>query len=173
MTLMAKQKLSPRDQKTIVARIAAGEKQVTLAREFGVNKSSISRLVKRSAKGTPKETPIFRDLSDTSEEQLRNRFSECGREMLEIADELRRNARECQNLQVQIENATRRLKSGEDAEYCAALRAGITANRAQLTFLQNPQQIAFSYARLLREQSEIVYELGRRGVYHTLEACIL
>ena len=60
-----------------------------------------------------------------------------------------------------------------DAEYCAALRAGITANRAQLTFLQNPQQIAFSSARLLREQSEIVYELGRRGVYQTLEACIL
>ena len=46
---MKTQKLTPKDKKTIAVRVAAGEKQTDLVKEYGVSPALISRVVKTIA----------------------------------------------------------------------------------------------------------------------------
>ena len=90
---MKTQKLTPKDKKTIAARVAAGEKQAVMVKEYDVSSALISRIVKQSRIGAKKskpDVPVSRspiDLSGKTTEQLQNRYRHIHVEILRHNDE--------------------------------------------------------------------------------------
>ena len=76
---MKTQKLTPKDKKEIAARVAAGEKQGDLVKEYDVSPALISRVVKQSRAIKQKSdvpvsiSPV--DVSGKTTEQLKNPVS--------------------------------------------------------------------------------------------------
>ena len=73
---MIKEKLTSKDRKSIVARVAAGEKQVDVARDFGISQGYLSKIVKQSKINSTEIESFAKavDLSDKTPDQLRNRY---------------------------------------------------------------------------------------------------
>ena len=70
---MKTQKLTPKDKKEIGVRVAAGEKQGDLVKEYGVSSSLISRVVKQSRAGSKKSksgVPVSRAHIDLSNKDV-------------------------------------------------------------------------------------------------------
>ena len=129
---MKTQKLTSKDKKEIAARVAAGEKQGDLVKEYDVSPALISRVVKQSKVGAKKskpDVPVSRspvDLSDRTEEQLCNRYREIHREMIRHNGEVQQRLAEVDGLQLSIEAESQKDESVRDDVWILAQRRRLT-----------------------------------------------
>ena len=158
---MKTQKLTPKDKKEIAARVAAGEKQGDLVKEYDVSSSLISRVVKQG--GSVKEkynAPFSRvtfNVSSQTADQLRNRYRHIHIELLRHNDELKQRLLEADALQQSIEAESEKDEGVRDEGW-------ILAQKQRLTWCQDTTQTAYEMARLYQEVSAILQTFAKRGV---------
>ena len=155
---MKHQKITPKARQEILARYHAGEKQVVLAREYDVDKSYISRIVKN----TKPETLDGSKLSDTPVDALLNRYKACLLELRECNQHLSDASQDVQHLQLRIKTETERLQKVSDVGYSRSIERTIQSLKTQLTYASNAQRVGYQMVRLHREIAEILTELSRR-----------
>jgi len=155
---MRQQKITPKARQEILARYQAGEKQVVLAREYEVDKSYISRIVKN----TKPETLDGSKLSDTPPDALLNRYKACLLELRECNQHLYDSSQDVEHLRLRIKTETDRLQKVSDVGYRRSIERTIQSLRTQLTYASNSQRVGYQMVRLHREIAEILTELSRR-----------
>ena len=160
---MKTQKLTPKDKKEIAVRVAAGERQTDLVREYDVSPALISRVVKQSRavkqKSKP-DVPVSRspiDLSDKTEEHLRNRYRQIHLDLLQYNGEIQQRLAEVDGLQQSIELESKKDESVRDEGW-------ILAQKKRLTWCQDTTRIVYDMARLHQEASAILHAFAKRGV---------
>ena len=158
---MKTQKLTPKDKKEIAARVAAGEKQGDLVKEYDVSSSLISRVVKQG--GSVKEkynAPFSRvtfNVSNQTADQLRNRYRHIHMELLRHNDELDQRLREADALQQSIEAESQKDEGVRDQGW-------ILAQKQRLTWCEDTTRTAYEMAQLYQEVSAILQVFGKRDV---------
>lgn len=155
---MKQQKITPQARQEILARYQAGEKQVTLAKEFGVDKSYISRIVK----STKLEKLAKSELADTPTDALLNRYRSILLELRECEQELHDASLDRTNLSMRIKSETVRLEKVSDLRYRRSIENTIQSLKTQLTYASDASRVGFRMARLLHECAEVIAELSRR-----------
>ena len=110
---MKQQKITPQARQEILARYQAGEKQVRLAEEFGVDKSYISRIVKN----TKLEKLAKSKLADAPTDALLNRYRSILLELRECERELHSASLDRTDLSMRIKSETDRLQVVSDLRY--------------------------------------------------------
>ena len=155
---MKQQKITPKARQEILVRYEAGEKQVALAREFGVDKSYISRIVKN----TKLEKLAKSKLADTPTDALLNRYRSILLELREYEQELQDASLDRTNLSMRIKSETERLQKVSDLRYRRSIENTIQSLRTQLTYASDVSRVGFRMARLLHESAEVITELSRR-----------
>ena len=158
---MKMQKLTPKDKKEMVVRVAAGEKQAGVALDFGVTQGYLSKIVKqsRAVKETP-DAPVVRsvvNVSGKTADQLRNRYRQIHMELIEHNDELEQRFLEAKGLQRSIEVESKKDAGVRDEGW-------ILSQKKRLTWCEDTTRIAYGMARLYQEGSAILQTLGKRGV---------
>lgn len=174
---MKHKRLTPKDAKNIVARATAGDKQKDIARDYGVNPSSISRIVKRHNEKQAKasETTDFsprRDYSDWTTDKLLNRRRECYREIDEIHTEIYKKKSALETVKAGILRDTKQLEHVKDDGFRKSIEIGITSQKAQLTHLIDTKRSAFSLAVLHQELSGILHALSKRDAWLKIDDII-
>ena len=156
---MKTQKLTPKDKKEIAVRVAAGERQTDLVKEYDVSAALVSRIVKQSRAVKQKsDAPVSRwtvDLSDKTADQLRNRYRHIHMELLRHNDELKQRLLEADGLQRSIEVESKKDEGVRDEGW-------ILAQRQRLTWCQDTSQTAYEMARLYQEASAILQTFAKR-----------
>lgn len=154
--------LSDQQRRKIVLRVENGEKQKDLAAEYGVHKSSISRLMrqvreKRKEQAAVLDLPTFQDMTHLTTEQLDNRFSEAHRQLFEHREELFKLKREASRLRAEIhEISTNQPLSKREEAWLAQLHSRYLSCR-------DTEQIIVESLSLYREITSIVFALHARG----------
>ena len=156
---MMKEKLTPKDRKSIVARVNAGEKQVDVARDFGITQGYLSKIVKQSKINSTEIGSLAKpvDLSDKTAEQLRNRYRDIHMELLGYNGEIQQRLREADGLQQSIEVESAKSADVRDEGW-------ILAQKRRLTWCQDTTSIAYEMARLYQEASAILQTFAKRDV---------
>lgn len=158
---MKTQKLTPKDKKDIVARVAAGERQTDLVKEYGVSPALVSRVVKQSRavkqKSDVSVSMSHIDLSDKTTEQLQNRYRHIHVELLRHNEELQLRLREADGLQQSIEAESAKSDGVRD-------EAWILAQKKRLTWCQDTKRISYEMSRLYQEASAILQTFAKRDV---------
>ena len=158
---MKTQKLTPKDKKEIAARVAAGEKQTDLVKEYGVSPALISRVVKQSRAIKQKsDVPVsisHVDVSGKTTEQLQNRYRHIHIELLRHNDELKQRLLEADALQQSIEAESEKDEGVRDEGW-------ILAQKQRLTWCQDTTRTAYEMARLYQEASAILQTFAKRDV---------
>ena len=156
---MIKEKLTSKDRKSIVARVKAGEKQVDVARDFGITQGYLSKIVKQSKiSSTGIESfakPV--DLSDKTAEELRNRYREIYRELHRYNGEIQQRWAEADGLQQSIELESQKDESFRDEGW-------ILAQKGRQTWCLDTTRIAYNMARLHQESSAILQAFAKKDV---------
>ena len=160
---MKTQKLSTKQKKEIAARVAAGERQAVMVKEYDVSSALISRIVKQSRIGAKKskpDVPVSRspiDLSGKTTEQLQNRYRHIHIEILRHNGEIEQRNLEADGLQQSIEAESQKDESVRDEGW-------ILAQKTRLTWCQDTTRTAYELARLYQEASAILLAIGKRDV---------
>ena len=156
---MIKEKLTSKDRKSIVARVKAGEKQVDVARDFGITQGYLSKIVKQSKINSTEIESFAKpvDLSDKTADQLRNRYRQIHMELLRHNDELKQRLLEVDALQQSIEVESKKDDGVRDEGW-------IIAQKQRLTWCQDTTRTAYEMGNLYQESSEILQIFARRGV---------
>ena len=158
---MKTQKLTPKDKKEIAARVAAGEKQGDLVKEYDVSPTLIFRVVKQSrAAKEASDAPVVRsvvNVSGKTADQLRNRYRQIHMELIGHNDELEQRFLEAKGLQRSIEVESKKDAGVRDEGW-------ILSQKKRLTWCEDTTRIAYGMARLYQEGSAILQTLGKRGV---------
>ena len=156
---MIKEKLTPKDRKNIVARVKSGEKQVDVARDFGITQGYLSKIVKQSKiNSTELESsakPV--DLSNKTPDQLCNRYRVIHMELLRHNEELQQRLLEADALQQSIETESAKANDARDESW-------ILAQKKRLTWCQDTTRIKYEMARLYQEASAILQTFAKRDV---------
>ena len=160
---MKTQKLTPKDKKEIAVRVAAGEKQAVLVKEYDVSPALISRVVKQSRVGAKKSktgapvsmSPI--DLTDKTADQLRNRYRQIHMELLRHNSELEQRLTEADSLQYSIEVESKKENGVRDEGW-------ILAQKKRLTWCLDTSRTAYEMARLYQEASAILQVFAKKGI---------
>ena len=159
---MNKEKLTPKDKKEIVVRVAAGEKQAGVALDFGVTQGYLSKIVKQSRAGAEKLKPDALDsrvpvnVGGKTSDQLRNRYRQVHIELLRHNDELQQRLLEADGLQRSIEVGSQKDESVRDEGW-------LLAQKKRLTWCQDTSQTGYEMARLYQESSAILQTFAKRG----------
>ena len=156
---MIKEKLTSKDRKSIVARVKSGEKQVDVARDFGITQGYLSKIVKQSKINSTEIESFAKpvDLSDKTPDQLRNRYRTIHIELLHHNSELDQRLREADGLHYSIEAESQKDESVRDQVW-------ILAQKKRLTWCQDTTQTAYEMARLYQEASAILQTFAKRDV---------
>ena len=160
---MKTQKLTPKDKKKIAARVAAGEKQADLVKEYDVSPALISRVVKQSRERAGKSKPdvsVSRtpvDLSDKTTEQLQNRYRSIHIELIRHNSEIQQRLTEADGLQHSIEVESKKADGVRDEGW-------ILAQKKRLTWCLDTSHTAYEMARLYQEASAILQVFGKKGI---------
>ena len=158
---MKTQKLTPKDKKEIAVRVAAGEKQSDLVKEYDVFPALISRVVKQSRAVKQKsDVPVSRspvDVSDKTPDQLRNRYRQIHMELLRHNGELKQRLLEADALQMSIEAESAKADEFRDEGW-------MFAQKKRLTWCQDTTRTAYEMARLYQEASAILQVFAKKGI---------
>lgn len=158
---MKTQKLTPKDKKEIAARVAAGERQADLVKEYGVSPALISRVVKQSRAVTQKsDVPVSMshvDLSGKTADQLRNRYRQIHWELLRHNEELQQRSLEADALQQSIETESAKADGVRDETW-------ILAQKKRMVWCQDTTRIGYDMLRLHQEGAAILQTLVKKGI---------
>ena len=154
---MIKEKLTSKDRKSIVARVKAGEKQVDVARDFGITQGYLSKIVKQSKINSTEIESFAKpvDLSDKTPDQLRNRYRHIHIELLQHNSELEQRLLEADGLQQSIEVESQKDDGVRDEGW-------ILAQKRRLAWCQDTTRTAYEMARLYQESSAILQTFAKR-----------
>ena len=158
---MKTQKLTPKDKKEIVVRVAAGEKQGDLVKEYDVSPALISRVVKQG--GAVKEksdalvSRVTANVSGKTSDQLCNRYRQVHIELLGYNGEIQQRLLEADSLQRSIEVESQKDGSVRDESW-------ILAQKKRLTWCLDTSGTAYELARLYQEASAILQTFAKRNV---------
>ena len=157
---MKTQKLTPKDKKEIAVRVAAGEKQGDLVKEYDVSPALISRVVKQSRAVKQKSdalvSRVTANVSSSTSDQLCNRYRQVHMELLRYNEELQQRLLEADGLQRSIEVESQKDGSVRDESW-------ILAQKKRLTWCQDTSQTGYEMARLYQEASAILQMFAKRG----------
>ena len=159
---MDKEKLTPKDKKEIVVRVAAGEKQVGVARDFGITQGYLSKIVKQSRDGAKKSKPDALDsrmpvnVNGKTADQLGNRYRQIHMELLRHNDELKQRLLEADSLRRSIEVESKKDGAVRDESW-------LLAQKKRLTWCQDTSRTGYEMARLYQEGSAILQTFAKRG----------
>ena len=158
---MKTQKLTPKQKKEIAVRVAAGERQTDLVKEYGVSAALVSRIVKQSGSVKQKyDAPVSRlpvNLSGKTADQLRNRYRQIHMELLRYNDELKQRLLEVDGLQQSIEAESAKPDDVRDEGW-------ILAQKKRLTWCQDTSRTVYEMAWLYQESSAILQTFAKRDV---------
>ena len=156
---MIKEKLASKDRKSIVARVKSGEKQVDVARDFGITQGYLSKIVKQSKINSTEIESFAKpvDLSDKTVDQLCNRYQQIHMELLRHNEELKQRLLEVDGLHYSIEAESQKEESVRDQVW-------ILAQKKRLTWCQDTTETAYEMARLYQEASAILQTFAKRAV---------
>ena len=156
---MIKEKLTSKDRKSIVARVAAGEKQVDVARDFSITQGYLSKIVKQSRINSTEIESFAKpvDLSDKTVDQLRNRYRHIHMELLRHNDELDQRLREADALHQSIESESAKPDDVRDEGW-------ILAQKRRLTWCEDTTQTAYSMAKIYQEASAILQTFAKQDI---------
>ena len=160
---MKTQKLTPKDKKTIVARVNAGEQQTNLAHEYAVSQGLISRIMKQSKlqdEKAKRNASIAKSLTNASRKtptQLQNRFRMIHIELKKKNDELQQRQLHANSLQRSIETESAKPDSLRNED-------SIITKKKQLTWCQDVKQIYLEMARLHQEAAAITQIFAKRNI---------
>ena len=156
---MMKGKITPQDRKSIVARVKSGEKQVDVARDFGITQGYLSKIVKQSKINSTEIGSLAKpiDLSGKTTEQLKNRYRQIHVELLQYNGEIQQRLRESDGLQQSIEAESAKPAHVRDEGW-------ILAQKRRLTYCQDTTRIAYEMARLYQEVSAILIAFAKREI---------
>ena len=151
-------KLTPKDRKSIIVRVRQGEKQVDLAKEYGVSKGYISKIVNGSRKPThaePSKKPA--DFTAWNTEQLNNRFKQCHSELYKLNRDLVSREHEAEELRTRIMAESEKSTERRDADW-------LLAQQKRLAWCEDASNILFQMALLYQEISGILHVLSKRNL---------
>ena len=156
---MVKVKLTPKARKSIVARVDSGEKQVDVARDFGITQGYLSKIVKQSKMNSTEieSSAKLVDLSDKTEDQLRKRYVQIHLDLLQYNGEIQQRLVEADGLQQSIEAESQKPDGIRDEGW-------ILAQKKRLTWCQDTTRISYEMARLYQEASAILQAFAKRDV---------
>ena len=160
---MKTQKLTFKDKKDIVIRVAAGEKQADVALDFGVTQGYLSKIVKQSravAEKLKRNASISKALIDASRKtpiQLQNRYRQIHIELKKKEHELQQRHLHANSLQRSIETESAKPDSIRNEDSIITLKK-------QLTWCQDTRHIMLEMARLYREGSAILQTFVKRNI---------
>ena len=157
---MNKQKITPKDRKNIVTRVKSGEKQIDVARAYGVSKGYLSKIVKQEEEKAASDVfapvPQQMNMSGFTTEQLENRYKQIQVELLKQNEELKQRHLEADALQRSIEMESAKAEDVRDESW-------IMAQKKRLTWCQDKTRITHEVVRLLQEATAIAQTLLKRG----------
>ena len=157
---MAKVKLTPKDRKTMVARVKSGEKQADVARDYGITQGYLSKIVKQAEEKVASDVfapvPQQMNMSGFTSEQLRNRYKQIQVELLKQNEELKQRHLEADALQRSIEIESAKADDVRDESW-------IMAQKKRLTWCQDTTRITREVVRLHQEVIAIAQTLLKRG----------
>ena len=156
---MMKGKITPQDRKSIVARVNAGEKQVDVARDFGITQGYLSKIVKQSKINSAEIGSLAKpiDLSGKTTEQLQNRYQAIHMELLQYNGELQQRLSEADALHQSIEAESAKPDDVRDEGW-------ILAQKRRLTWCQDTTRIAYEMAKRHLEVSAILQAFAKQDV---------
>lgn len=156
---MMKGKITPQDRKIAVKRVNDGEKQVDVARDFGITQGYLSKIVKQSKTNSTGFESFAKpvDLSDKTPEQLQNRYRTIHIELLWHNGELQQRLAEADGLQQSIEMESAKPDGLRDEGW-------ILAQKRRLTWCQDTTRISYEMARLYQEASSILQTFAKRDI---------
>ena len=158
---MNKQKITPRDRKNIVTRVKSGEKQIDVARAYGVSKGYLSKIVKQEEEKAASDVfapvPQQMNMSRFTTEQLQNRYRQIHMELLRYYGELQQRLLEADGLQQSIEMESAKPDGLRDEGW-------IMAQKKRLTWCQDTTRITYELVRLYQEVPAILQMFVKRGV---------
>ena len=162
---MKNRKLSPKDRKNILVRVEAGEKQVDIAKEFGISKGYLSKVLKYERSRVYSSAEKREHLQDFSEEQLRNYFKGLEQQLDGLYTQHASAWRSFDKLQMEITSETERLKYDESESGQVSRRQLITAMRGRATHIQKHSFLEKEIAAVYVEMSIVLGEFKRRGTH--------
>lgn len=157
---MKNNKITPQARHHIISRVKSGEKQVDLAKEYGVSKGYISQIMKASQRTS--DTPD-RSLEAVEIENLRNREREVSREIAEVHTEKDTRLLEVLRLRGRLENETKRLQGTDDAELRKVMTESVNTTQSLISWNENQTRLDLRLVELIAEQLAIYREFVRRG----------
>ena len=157
---MKNNKITPQARHHIISRVKSGEKQVDLAKEYGVSKGYISQIMKASQRTS--DTPD-RSLEAVEIENLRNREREVSREIAEVHTEKDTRLLEVMRLRGRLENETKRLQGTDDAELRKVMTESMNITQSLISWNENQKRLDMRLVELIAEQLAIYREFVRRG----------
>ena len=160
---MGSLKITPKARREILARVRAGEKQVKLAKEFGVSKGYISQIVRRGVLGQSQENRTEIDFKKATLEMLSNRYCECVRELIECEKEKDERHRASLVLSDRIAEESKRLPRIEDSELKKAVESTIIGLRQQLSYSEDHSRVDLKVIQLYQELHKIGQALRGQG----------
>ena len=163
---MIKEKLTSKDRKSIVARVKSGEKQVDVARDFGITQGYLSKIVKQSKINSTEIESFAKpvDLSDKTADQLRNRYRHIHMELLRHNDELDQRLREADALHQSIESESAKPDDVRDEGW-------ILAQKKRLTWCQDTsRKLRTRWQRFIKRLLRS-YKLLRNRIYLCQSVC--
>ena len=156
---MKNNKITPQARHHIISRVNSGEKQVDLAKEYGVSKGYISQIMNASQRTS---TPD-RSLEAVEIENLRNREREVSREIAEVHTEKDTRLLEVLRLRGRLENETKRLQGTDDAELRKVMNESVNTTQSLISWNENQTRLDLRLVELIAEQLAIYREFVRRG----------
>ena len=158
---MKNNKITPQARHHIISRVNSGEKQVDLAKAYGVSKGYISQIMKASQRTS--DTPD-RSLEAVEIENLRNREREVSREIAEVHTEKDTRLLEVLRLRGpagkrdEASSGNRRCRTAESYD-----RVGEHATQSLISWNENQTRLDLRLVELIAEQLAIYREFVRRG----------
>lgn len=160
---MSNLKITPKARREIVARVRAGEKQVTLAKEFNVSKGYISQIVCRGVPGQSQESRTETDFKNATPEMLSDRYSECMREILACEKEKDERYHASIGLEDRIAEESKRLQWIEGPELKKAIESTIIGLRQQLAYSEDHSRVDLKVIQLYQKLHKVGQALRAQG----------
>lgn len=161
---MKNRKLSPKDRKNIFARVEAGEKQVDIAKEFGVSKGYLSKVIKYERSRVGSSAEKRERLENLSDEHLRNFFKDLNQQLVDLQTQHNAQWSSLDQLKMDITSQRERLKYDNEIDK-ESREKFINAMQGRFSHIWNHAFLEKEIAAVYVEMSVVLGEFERRGIH--------
>ena len=153
--------ITPQIKRLIAERVRAGEKQVALAKEYGISKGYLSKIVKSIEVGRDEDATDFRRMPL---ETLRNRYKETHRQIHELYDDKYVADKSIERARAEILWISEQMQSSKLDHMRKAYESTLLGMRQQITGFEDQTRVDLSLQQCFATMTELIAEFRRRGV---------